>query len=341
MRPRLRIVNVQVIVAPRPDRAWGRSHSSTRSGHVASALGVSEVLLALVVAPIATELPEKFNSIIWIRQGKDTLAMGNITGAMVFQAAIPTIVALRLRAASVGGRAGALCSRSPRRGSPSSPARRSSCRCTAPGRLRGRGLLVGGLFYVAYLGDRASAGMPARLHVNLRPGAPAGGTRDILAPQFRTSPRPRREPPRSPSRCSPRRRRTPAAEPEQPTAPPPRSTTSICYFEGDYVPLRDAKVSIMTHAFMYGTAVFEGIRAYWNADQGELYGLKLREHMERHPPERGDPADDGPAAGRRARPDRGRDDPPQRLRARTPTSGRASTSPAGRSACACTTCPTS
>ena len=56
---------------------------------------------------------------------------------------------------------------------------------------------------------------------------------------------------------------------------------AIAYFEGDYVPLIDAKVSIMTHAFMYGTAVFEGIRAYWNAEQGVLYGLKLREHMER------------------------------------------------------------
>ena len=55
----------------------------------------------------------------------------------------------------------------------------------------------------------------------------------------------------------------------------------ICYFEGAYVPMREAKVSIMTHAFMYGTATFEGIRAYWNEDQGRLYGLKLREHVER------------------------------------------------------------
>jgi branched-chain amino acid aminotransferase len=55
----------------------------------------------------------------------------------------------------------------------------------------------------------------------------------------------------------------------------------ICYFEGAWVPMRDAKVSIMTHAFMYGTATFEGIRAYWNEDQGTLYGLKLREHVER------------------------------------------------------------
>ena len=44
----------------------------------------------------------------------------------------------------------------------------------------------------------------------------------------------------------------------------------ICYFEGDFVPMRDAKVSIMTHAFMYGTATFEGIRGYWNADEGKL-----------------------------------------------------------------------
>jgi branched-chain amino acid aminotransferase len=55
----------------------------------------------------------------------------------------------------------------------------------------------------------------------------------------------------------------------------------IAYFEGDYVALKDAKVSIMTHAFMYGTATFEGIRAYWNAEQGQLYGLFLRDHMER------------------------------------------------------------
>jgi branched-chain amino acid aminotransferase len=55
----------------------------------------------------------------------------------------------------------------------------------------------------------------------------------------------------------------------------------ICYFEGAFVPMRDAKVSVMTHAFLYGTATFEGIRAYWNEEQGRLYGLKLREHVER------------------------------------------------------------
>ena len=62
---------------------------------------------------------------------------------------------------------------------------------------------------------------------------------------------------------------------------PPATDELVAYFEGSYVPLKDAKVNILTHAFMYGTAVFEGIRCYWNEEQGVLYGLKLREHMER------------------------------------------------------------
>jgi branched-chain amino acid aminotransferase len=75
---------------------------------------------------------------------------------------------------------------------------------------------------------------------------------------------------------------------DSPTAPAARHAPKagslddlVCYFEGDWVAMRDAKVSIMTHAFMYGTATFEGIRAYWNADEQRLYGLKLREHVER------------------------------------------------------------
>ena len=65
-------------------------------------------------------------------------------------------------------------------------------------------------------------------------------------------------------------------------APAPGSLDDlICYFEAAWVPMREAKVGVMTHAFMYGTATFEGIRAYWNADDGRLYGLKLREHVER------------------------------------------------------------
>jgi len=53
--------------------------------HLARGLGADELVLTLVIAPLATELPEKLNSVLWIRQGKDTLAVGNITGAMVFQ----------------------------------------------------------------------------------------------------------------------------------------------------------------------------------------------------------------------------------------------------------------
>jgi branched-chain amino acid aminotransferase len=53
------------------------------------------------------------------------------------------------------------------------------------------------------------------------------------------------------------------------------------FFRGEIVPLRDARISVMTHAFNYGTAVFEGIRAYWNGDQNQLYALDLLPHYER------------------------------------------------------------
>lgn len=54
----------------------------------AAMFGIPAFVLSLVVAPVATELPEKFNSVIWIARGKDTLALGNITGAMAFQSSI-------------------------------------------------------------------------------------------------------------------------------------------------------------------------------------------------------------------------------------------------------------
>ncbi len=50
--------------------------------------GIPGFILALIIAPVATELPEKFNSIIWIAHDRDTLAIGNITGAMVFQSSL-------------------------------------------------------------------------------------------------------------------------------------------------------------------------------------------------------------------------------------------------------------
>ena len=57
-------------------------------GDVASALTVSPVILALVVVPIATELPESLNSVLWVRSGDDGLAFGNIGGSTAFQATV-------------------------------------------------------------------------------------------------------------------------------------------------------------------------------------------------------------------------------------------------------------
>ena len=62
--------------------------------HLSTQIGLDPTILALIIAPIATELPEKFNSVLWVRTGKDTLAMGNITGAMVFQSCLPTVLGL-------------------------------------------------------------------------------------------------------------------------------------------------------------------------------------------------------------------------------------------------------
>ncbi len=57
--------------------------------------------------------------------------------------------------------------------------------------------------------------------------------------------------------------------------------TAWAFFNGGYVPLAEAKVSVLSHAFNYGTGVFEGIRAYWNAEAEQLYGLHLIEHFQR------------------------------------------------------------
>lgn len=62
----------------------------------AKILGISALLLSLLIIPIATELPEKVNSILWIRKGKDTLAFGNITGAMVFQGTLLPAIGIML-----------------------------------------------------------------------------------------------------------------------------------------------------------------------------------------------------------------------------------------------------
>ena len=57
--------------------------------------------------------------------------------------------------------------------------------------------------------------------------------------------------------------------------------TAFAFLDGEFISIRDAKVSVLTHAFNYGTGVFEGIRAYWNAEDEQLYGLHLKEHYQR------------------------------------------------------------
>jgi len=64
--------------------------------HAAPILGISALVLSLMIVPVATELPEKVNSILWIRKHKDTLAFGNISGAMVFQGTLLPAIGISL-----------------------------------------------------------------------------------------------------------------------------------------------------------------------------------------------------------------------------------------------------
>src|SRR5215216_903636 len=111
----------------------------------AAGLGLPAGLIALILAPLATELPEKFNSIFWIREGKDTLALGNVTGAMMFQSTVPVafgvlftpwnLAPLDLFAVVLALASGGLFYLSLR-----------LC-----GKLRAGRLMLGGLFYIAFV----------------------------------------------------------------------------------------------------------------------------------------------------------------------------------------------
>jgi len=114
-------------------------------------LGLDPVLLSLVIAPIATELPEKFNSLIWVRQNKDTLAMGNITGAMVFQSVVPTSIGILLAAS-----AWTISQESLLSFASAGIAFAATAVIFVPmvrrGTLSGWNLLIGGVFYLVYIG---------------------------------------------------------------------------------------------------------------------------------------------------------------------------------------------
>jgi cation:H+ antiporter len=73
--------------------AKGFIHGVEAAAHT---LGISALLLSLLIIPIATELPEKVNSFLWVRRRKDTLAFGNITGAMVFQGTLLPAIGIML-----------------------------------------------------------------------------------------------------------------------------------------------------------------------------------------------------------------------------------------------------
>jgi cation:H+ antiporter len=113
--------------------------------HAAVAMGLPAGLIALILAPLATELPEKFNSIFWISDGKDTLALGNVTGAMIFQSTIPvsfgilftpwTLGALNLFATALALASGGMVYLLIRRS----------------GKLKAWHLMAGGAFYLAFV----------------------------------------------------------------------------------------------------------------------------------------------------------------------------------------------
>jgi cation:H+ antiporter len=114
-------------------------------GTVGDRFHVPPLAFALLVAPVATELPEKFNSVLWVRRRKDTLALGNMTGAMVFQSSFPVSVGLLLTpwhlaheglvAAAVALVAGAVM----------------WLQIRFRGRLTGPALLLQGVFYAGYV----------------------------------------------------------------------------------------------------------------------------------------------------------------------------------------------
>ena len=60
-----------------------------------------------------------------------------------------------------------------------------------------------------------------------------------------------------------------------------QTPTPYAYFQKEFVPLAEAKIGIMTHAFNYGTGVFEGIRGNWNEKEQQLYLFRIKEHYDR------------------------------------------------------------
>ncbi len=113
--------------------------------HLSKSIGIPAGIIALILAPLATELPEKFNSVYWIRDNEDTLAFGNITGAMVFQSMVPVSLGLVFTSWSFGF-LNALAA-----GLTLLSGALLYVLLGDKGRLRGFYLLAGGIFYAAFI----------------------------------------------------------------------------------------------------------------------------------------------------------------------------------------------
>ena len=74
-----------------------------KSSWAGPALGLSPAVTALLLAPVATELPEVMNALIWVRQGKAQLALANISGSMMVQVTVPSGLAVLFTPWDLGG----------------------------------------------------------------------------------------------------------------------------------------------------------------------------------------------------------------------------------------------
>jgi len=119
-----------------------------------SVLHVPVAVVALLVAPLATELPETFNSYIWIARDKDTLALGNITGAMAFQGTVPVTIGILFTSWNLSlswGTAGFLNGISVVLALVSGAYLYLRSRRSEAGSLTARPFLVGGVLYVLFI----------------------------------------------------------------------------------------------------------------------------------------------------------------------------------------------
>jgi cation:H+ antiporter len=91
--PQLKLIIVQILVSL-VAIVYGASLFVKELTVISEALQVPALVISLIITPFATELPEKFNSVMWMGRKKDTLALGNITGAMVFQSMIPVAIGM-------------------------------------------------------------------------------------------------------------------------------------------------------------------------------------------------------------------------------------------------------